>query len=45
MTISSIEELDSFKYSNLQNLAKRLRPQPNLRVWCWVVVLAVGWEG
>uniref|UniRef100_A0A8I6A2C0 Nucleolar and spindle associated protein 1 n=1 Tax=Rattus norvegicus TaxID=10116 RepID=A0A8I6A2C0_RAT len=32
MTVPSAEELDSFKYSDLQNLAKRLGLRANLRV-------------
>lgn len=31
MTVPSLEELDSFKYSDLQNLAKSLGLRPNLR--------------
>lgn len=33
MIVSSLEELDSFKYSDLQNLAKNLGLRANLRVW------------
>uniref|UniRef100_A0A8C0WP76 Uncharacterized protein n=1 Tax=Castor canadensis TaxID=51338 RepID=A0A8C0WP76_CASCN len=35
MTVPSAEELDSFKYSDLQNLAKSLGLRANLRVWGW----------
>ena len=31
MAVPSLEELDSFKYSDLQNLAKNLRLWANLR--------------
>ena len=45
MTVPSAEELDSFKYSDLQNLAKRLGLRANMKVPCWLAVRAVGWAG
>lgn len=35
MTVPSVEELDSFKYSDLQSLAKSLGLRANLKVRVW----------